>query len=73
MAKARLALCNTCPFNVEGTCALCGCNIAEKVEKIEESCPNTPKMWHTGTGSIITSNNTAERINSTVCIPCGKR
>ena len=72
MAKARLVLCNSCPFNVEGTCALCGCNIEEKVNKIEESCPNTPKMWHSGVGGVIGSY-VADKINSTVCIPCGKR
>lgn len=41
----RLKVCTICEFNVGGDCALCGCNIAQKVEDPNQSCPANPPRW----------------------------
>lgn len=64
---ARLAICNGCEFNILGDCALCGCVIADKVQKEEESCPAIPKRWDSLTGFSTPSPNTV------ACVPCQKR
>ena len=67
-AEERLKICNSCEFNLAGDCALCGCVIADKVQKLEESCPLTPPKWSSGT-----TLSQAQIINNGVCVPCTKR
>lgn len=43
--EERLKICNTCPYNIENMCVICGCDISHKVKDKEESCPKTPKSW----------------------------
>lgn len=64
--EARLAICNGCEFNVQGDCALCGCVIADKVQKPEESCPAIPPRWGSLTGL---PDNSPNRV---ACVPCQK-
>lgn len=66
--EARLAICNSCPFNVEGSCAYCGCDVATKVLDPEETCPAVPSRW----GGLSTPT-TGQVINQGICVPCSKR
>lgn len=45
MSVDRLKMCNICEFNVGGECALCGCNIEQKVADPNENCPAVPPRW----------------------------
>ena len=38
-SKQRLELCNKCPFNKNGKCALCGCYLFAKTRLDEQECP----------------------------------
>lgn len=67
MAEARLKICNSCEFNIDGDCALCGCVILDKVQIIEEQCPLTPAKWSAGFTPTI-----AEQVNSRICKVCKK-
>ncbi len=35
-------ICNTCPYNEDSNCILCGCNLPTKVLDPNESCPLNP-------------------------------
>ena len=39
----RMAECDACPHNQEGTCGICKCLIMSKVMLSSESCPR--KFW----------------------------
>jgi len=41
----RLAVCNTCEFNHNNDCILCGCHIPIKVLNKGEKCPHMPPKW----------------------------
>jgi len=43
--SSRLAVCNKCPFNNEGSCMKCGCVIATKAKWRSSSCP--AEYWPT--------------------------
>lgn len=36
---ARLAVCATCPARRDGSCTLCGCNLAVKASWRDQDCP----------------------------------
>lgn len=82
-AEERLAICNSCPYNEEGSCILCGCSVSEKVEKPDELCPLLPARWgkvdlsipETQKGTESTGQITAQPTPPprTVCIPCNRR
>lgn len=73
--EVRFLICNSCPYNESGECILCGCNLAEKTAKKEESCPLTPPKW----GPEQDSNVPAKLVTGSVpkpapyCIPCNRR
>lgn len=75
---SRLSTCNTCPYNIEGTCILCGCEIAKKAQDPEAICPHVPKKWGADTPSkperVSTPISLASGGSSApaggVCIPC---
>lgn len=41
----RLKVCTICEFNIGGDCAICGCNITQKISDPEQSCPANPPRW----------------------------
>ena len=43
--RARLALCQTCPELVNGTCRLCGCYVESRAAKRVQGCPMVPPRW----------------------------
>ncbi len=42
----RKNICNTCEFNINNICGLCGCDLIKKVKFKKESCPMN--KWETG-------------------------
>ncbi len=48
--KVRLQICETCPFNKEGQCSQCGCNLRLKASFASEDCPLSkwPKLPGSG-------------------------
>ena len=68
MSEARLKICNSCEFNVEGDCALCGCVIAVKVLDPNEKCPGVPSRWP----AQVENPTGADLINQSICVPCTK-
>ncbi len=80
-AEERLAICNSCPYNEDGSCILCGCDIVEKTANPNEFCPLLPTKWdkavsvETEKGAESTGQITAQPTPPprTVCIPCNRR
>lgn len=44
-AQDRLKICSDCPYNFDGICGICGCELATKVKSPTESCPHHPSRW----------------------------
>lgn len=38
--QKRIDICNTCPFKLNNTCTLCGCDINTKTSIKSEICPD---------------------------------
>lgn len=79
-AEERLAICNSCPYNEDGSCILCGCPVSEKVEKSEEKCPLLPAKWGAEAAGMEKGAESTGQITAqptppprTVCIPCNRR
>ena len=79
-AEERLAICNSCPYNEEGSCLLCGCSVSEKVEKPDELCPLLPPKWSAEAAEIEKGAESTGQITAqptppprTVCIPCNRK
>ncbi len=43
--EARLAICRPCDQYDEGSCKICGCNLAIKASWADMSCPLDPPKW----------------------------
>tara|TARA_R110000796_G_scaffold83590_2_gene182762 strand:+ start:503 stop:754 length:252 start_codon:yes stop_codon:yes gene_type:complete len=39
IAKARVAICGECEFNVKSRCAKCGCPLVAKTRSMKSHCP----------------------------------
>lgn len=50
--EVRLAICGSCPYNVDGVCILCGCYLDKKTSDPNEKCPHTPVKWDTQANSV---------------------
>ena len=68
MSEARLKICNSCEFLVEGLCSLCGCEVAVEALDPKEKCPAGQSRWP----SITSQPTGADIINQGVCAPCQK-
>lgn len=82
--EERLKICESCPYNFNGICGICGCPINDLVLKKEERCTHQPAFWGAHSEpkakkqepSIITEsppqlNGRASQESST-CVPCNK-
>ena len=77
-AEDRLKICSTCPYNSDGTCVLCGCELAIKVTKESESCPHVPPKWDTADKHVVkntvapagASGGPSQAVDAPGCIPC---
>ena len=78
----RLSICNSCDYNIDQTCILCGCDVVNKVKQREESCPAFPKKWAAYTEPeikkvhsppIFTGANGLVSSNRPPCETCTKR
>jgi hypothetical protein len=82
----RMSICNSCPYNIDGQCILCGCELEIKVKNPEESCPHIPQFWGQYQEQKAKKEEPQMRINyesppqfngqasqqSNTCIPCNK-
>lgn len=41
----RLEACRACPYLSRGTCALCGCYVEHRAERLPAVCPDVPSRW----------------------------
>lgn len=62
----RLNICNSCEFNVEMQCALCGCDLIIKTAQKEETCPAQPPKWIAQSAQVLRAP-VDPRVG---CIPC---
>lgn len=82
-AEERLAICNSCVYNEDNSCILCSCELIEKTNNPNESCPLMPARWGKADLSIVETKKGAESTGQitakptppprTVCIPCNQR
>lgn len=79
----RLEICGRCPYNLDGECCLCGCNLEIKTADPNEKCPHTPLRWNTQANSVKKEEvqsapvdlggggaSITGRSSATPCIPC---
>lgn len=52
LSDSRMSICGTCPYNADGVCILCGCELAVKTVDPNEKCPHTPAKWDTQANSF---------------------
>ena len=43
--RQRLNACRACPNLSMGTCALCGCYVEHRAERLRAFCPDVPSRW----------------------------
>ena len=43
--EARLVICRECPYDNNGTCGVCGCDLKLKTKWAEQACPLSPPKW----------------------------
>lgn len=44
-AEERMVICNSCEYNMDSQCILCGCPLLSKTSDPEESCPLNQAKW----------------------------
>lgn len=46
LSKQRMKVCRNCPkFNSDGSCSICGCDMAAKTRLPQEQCPDKKPKW----------------------------
>lgn len=78
----RLAICNSCEYNMENICVLCACDLSYKTTQEEEFCPLHEPKWGKRSQVVIPKPEIASTpaqvptLQSTappqgaVCVPC---